>query len=1536
MRPMPPVLAAKAVNKLKPIPPSQPYHVPLRELPYVPVEAPAPAPAAPEPVQVRVEAAPAPQEIELQEAVSLPVVREKKVREKKARAKEELQDPAKLDVGEVIRNQKSLSRREVYRRRLFPVSFEYAAGQVSEGDIILGRRPNIVEALAYVLFLVAFILFVAANAEVPLVHSTNSSLQEILAATQVPSGSAFNTWSSLAAETDAAVAELTVKGSEALFLSLQSLRTKADVASWLRHGLFGLPSFPNIGKNVICGPCVRLTVRRLNFTETTSAIGYTEVWPVDSVSATGSLSTSSMQLTGISERLGGTTADAGARLQWTYTAYPVQSTKTFQGQGGYAETICGANADAMLQKLSQNQPLSRYPPWFLPNGLIGSRHTVTVVADFLSVNPESFSTSYTYIPFQFTSAGTLLPVRVWSQTALSSAGRSSAGLRYGCLAASVVFLLAYLWFLYLKVREVHGFRPFIYDFWNCFAVAHLALVLLTFLFFLLASLVSSVPGASSQVGQDGVAIAQSEWLTADLSETLNEKASAVATVATMSQLFWTVAAIAVFCGCILMIRYLQVWGGAAAKTMDWTLKRLLLPLLMCMCFMLVVLLVFVAIGNIAFGVDNRAFAGFYESLTSSAAFLLGGTVGNFDVYDIVANHRFFAGLYFGPLFILFSFLCFNILVALVLKTYDSCAEEVETSVKKQTKKESEFQPTRLDRWVHALSGFRKQLQSSIASMKSKEKIVDLASECSDEEKVTDSGDEPPQYPAWMWQSMGLPNPYTKEGWIDPHAWSEYQQMYGAWGDCSFQQAGAAMQGAGWMNADEYYYMQSAAAKNAQMPELDKIHRVVHYQQTVDRETSWHKLACVAFLAVLVVVVSSQLMVSSALDLRKSVDAALGRTTWIPLPQSYIFDDQSLGGASRPFLVNSWATLPLPYSVRLRVNLSTASNYPLELQFVAADAVSFDLFLDSSWSDATLLSVLKGLQTNRLIRSVCASLEIAFVFYSNFDSRNQLSLTTLRFEIASGGTVKTTLDVPSMVLRPYDAQHGGLPIILQSFVALMVFLCVCAGLYSLFKFFRDNPFQHMGVRSLCYRFFLFFFDNLFNLLDLVLLVLFIVAILCWTSFAFHGVQHIYFSTSGTGFATSASASSDASPADSSVAARALSAASGVSQQELYTELNAFYSSLSAAHSLLEVYAQLCGGLVILAFLRTLRLFEKRKRMVVLFFTVTEASQHLLFMFFTLVAVYVGVVFTCYLSFGTVVAGFASVRASFVSGLLLLVGCMPLSDLFAANKAVAGLFLFPSLFLVNLVFLALFLSVLLRSFAFRLGEVESAEALLGAPPRTLGQSVKVFFKELVCKFERPPPPSAPPPPPAPSPPAPAAAFPGLRGDDEESLDEFAAIREFDEQARAMRRRPLKVADVPKETMTTQLTDAQWARLAPKVRDWAVVEAGEFADLFRRLCVQSELAGAQKIAFVQQTEKKYFEQISALAKEVQQQEAHLSHRLAVYKNNLFIEQQKLATYTTYLEQALEERKSEAEMLRREFELVKAQTEDPAEPHGRARKNR
>lgn len=410
-----------------------------------------------------------------------------------------------------------------------------------------------------------------------------------------------------------------------------------------------------------------------------------------------------------------------------------------------------------------------------------------------------------------------------------------------------------------------------------------------------------------------------------------------------------------------------------------------------------------------------------------------------------------------------------------------------------------------------------------------------------------------------------------------------------------------------------------------------------------------------------------------------------------------------------------------------------------------------------------------------------------------------------------------------------------------------------------------------------------------------------------------------------------------------------------RRKLYEDMNTLFASIDDAYRLLDVYIQLCGAVVALSFIRTLRLFEKRKRMVILFFTVSEAAENLLFVFFGVFFLYLGLVLACYLSFGFSVGEYASVRSSFVSTFLLLLGCFSISDLFAANRPVAGMIIFPYLFMVGVVCLGCFLAVLLRSFVARLGEVETAEAFLSAatgdcPPRTLSESLLLFLRELTCRASDHRHASTPA---SSSPPGGGGAGgednragqDGREGGgeegggvsnynyDTESVDEFGIMQEIDEKERKRRNKPIKVAEIPKEVFTTQLTDDQWNKLPPKVREWALYEVGEFIDVFRKLEIQSNLAGTRKLLFIQQTEKTFYEKVLALDKETQQQEAHLSHRLAVYKNQVLVEQEKISNYTRYLEQALDDRQRELEMLRREFDLIQTKAEEMKEEEERRR---
>lgn len=68
------------------------------------------------------------------------------------------------------------------------------------------------------------------------------------------------------------------------------------------------------------------------------------------------------------------------------------------------------------------------------------------------------------------------------------------------------------------------------------------------------------------------------------------------------------------------------------------------------------------------------------SLTTSAALLLGGTVGNYNLYMMTSVNPVLAGVFFVPLFLVFSAFGFTIVTAVVLRKHDFCAESVQQGV----------------------------------------------------------------------------------------------------------------------------------------------------------------------------------------------------------------------------------------------------------------------------------------------------------------------------------------------------------------------------------------------------------------------------------------------------------------------------------------------------------------------------------------------------------------------------------------------------------------------------------------------------------------------------------------------------------------------------------------------------------------------------------------------------------------------------------------------------------------------------------------
>ena len=60
--------------------------------------------------------------------------------------------------------------------------------------------------------------------------------------------------------------------------------------------------------------------------------------------------------------------------------------------------------------------------------------------------------------------------------------------------------------------------------------------------------------------------------------------------------------------------------------------------------------------------------------------MLGGILGNYDVYTMASVDPVLAGIFFVPLFLLFSVFWFTFLTAMVLRKYDFCAQSIDQSL----------------------------------------------------------------------------------------------------------------------------------------------------------------------------------------------------------------------------------------------------------------------------------------------------------------------------------------------------------------------------------------------------------------------------------------------------------------------------------------------------------------------------------------------------------------------------------------------------------------------------------------------------------------------------------------------------------------------------------------------------------------------------------------------------------------------------------------------------------------------------------------
>lgn len=130
----------------------------------------------------------------------------------------------------------------------------------------------------------------------------------------------------------------------------------------------------------------------------------------------------------------------------------------------------------------------------------------------------------------------------------------------------------------------------------------------------------------------------------------------------------------------------------------------------------------------------------------------------------------------------------------------------------------------------------------------------------------------------------------------------------------------------------------------------------------------------------------------------------------------------VGQAYTPFVLDNWTAMLLPYPVRLRLTLSEASRYPIDLKFLQASEDSllvFDFYLSAAWDFATLVQNLTTLGKEKIFRDITSSLEIRFPLYSSSsEGGNLLALCYIRFQRKSrgAGSLHVSYNAPSLQVR----------------------------------------------------------------------------------------------------------------------------------------------------------------------------------------------------------------------------------------------------------------------------------------------------------------------------------------------------------------------------------------------------------------------------------------------------------------------------------------------------------------------------------------
>ncbi|KAL8453385.1 hypothetical protein Emed_000884 [Eimeria media] len=324
-------------------------------------------------------------------------------------------------LGGVLKKQAPLMRREMFRRRLFPIRFEDSAKNVEEVQQLLMKRQPVGQLVVSLFYLAMLLLFASYALEISRLFEAADGIRTPVMTAVAPSASNFNAVSFAAAKAQQdkeIVSDVVATPETGRPVDISSLKNKASVASWILYGLIPLfygtsANTSNLGPSRIIGNCFRLTFRQLLLTAalffsrmlaaqvqlqevTGFDLGYEGEWPLFAAGAASSIAETSLRSDNP------LTSPPNSRFTYSYPYAAPGESAAFDAKGGYYQVICKAEeAQAALQ---QDQSPSRYPPWIVPAPVIADRRTISAVVDFFVVNPLTRTFSHCSVLFAFTSA----------------------------------------------------------------------------------------------------------------------------------------------------------------------------------------------------------------------------------------------------------------------------------------------------------------------------------------------------------------------------------------------------------------------------------------------------------------------------------------------------------------------------------------------------------------------------------------------------------------------------------------------------------------------------------------------------------------------------------------------------------------------------------------------------------------------------------------------------------------------------------------------------------------------------------------------------------------------------------------------------------------------------------------------------------------------------------------------------------------------------------------------------------------------------